>query len=37
MANSLTRDFTATPTNAKKFTVSFWLKKTKFTRIGLFM
>ena len=31
MANSLTRDFTATPTNAKKFTVSFWLKKTNFT------
>ncbi|MAK51252.1 LamG-like jellyroll fold domain-containing protein, partial [Marinobacter sp.] len=31
MANSLTRDFTTTPTNAKKFTVSFWLKKTNFT------
>ena len=31
MASSLTRDFTATPTNAKKFTVSFWLKKTNFT------
>ena len=27
MTSSLTRDFTATPTNAKKFTISFWLKK----------
>ena len=26
MASSLTRDFTATPTNAKKFTVSFWIR-----------
>ena len=30
MANSLTRDFTATPTNAKKFTISFWVRFTKF-------
>ena len=29
MANSLTRDFTGTPTNAKKFTISFWAKFTK--------
>ena len=26
MASSLTRDFTSTPTNAKKFTVSFWVR-----------
>ena len=26
MASRLTRDFTATPTNAKKFTVSFWIR-----------
>ena len=31
MTSSLTRDFTTTPTNAKKFTVSFWLKKSKFS------
>ena len=30
MANSLTRDFTATPTDAKKFTISFWVRFTKF-------
>jgi hypothetical protein len=29
MTSSLTRDFTATPTNAKKFTISFWLKKVR--------
>jgi len=31
MASSLTRDFTGTPTNAKKFTVSFWMKRAKTT------
>jgi len=29
MTSSLTRDFTSTPTNADKFTVSFWIKRTK--------
>ena len=30
MASTLTRDFTATPTNAKKFTISFWVKFSRF-------
>jgi len=29
MTSSLTRDFSSTPTNADKFTVSFWMKRTK--------
>ena len=37
MTSSLARDFTATPTNAKKFTVSFWLKITKFTSNQIIM
>ena len=26
MTSSVTRDFSATPTNAYKFTISFWIK-----------
>tara|TARA_Y100000361_G_scaffold29366_1_gene24171 strand:- start:787 stop:2238 length:1452 start_codon:yes stop_codon:yes gene_type:complete len=37
MTSSLTRDFTATPTNAKKFTVSFWLRKCKFSSNQIMM
>ena len=37
MANSLTRDFTGTPTNAKKFTVSFWVKFSQFSTNQIIM